>query len=637
MSKKNYVSAFILLLVTINTFCQYTSSDKKAIITYEKGLNEVLHLNNQSAAKFFEQTIVKDSNFAEAHYQLGRINERNSENSNLAINNYSKAITISENHKFYLNSLLNISQLYIKKNEYKQALYFLQKASTKTTENQQKNKIERTIKNCLFGIEQTQNNHKINLIELDNPFNLMNSEYFPSMTADKEIFIYTGKTTAASDENIYISNLQNLVWSYPKSISDKINTTKNEGTASISGDGLTLVFTACNNPQTIQGSCDLFVSYKKNSEWSTPINLGKNINSENWESQPSLSADGRTLYFVSNRKSGFGAKDIYSSQLNDLYQWQLAKNLGKEINTNEDDISPFIHSNGSTLFFSSAGHTGMGGLDIYLSEKKNDAWTVPENLGYPINNANDQLSLFITSDNTKGYFSIEKNLNNNDKKIKLVCFDVPASLQSKFKKTYYLKGVICDNISNQKIGAEIELVNLTNNQILAKTSSDNQTGEFLTVLNETTNYGIFVSKKGYFFKSLHLDLNQLKGENKVISIELTPIKPQMKETLNNIFFDSGKSELKPESYIELNKLLNLLKENPTLKIEIAGHTDNTGNKASNMVLSQKRAVAIVDFLQTKGIESKNTIAKGYGDTKPITDNTNDDAKQLNRRIEIIFR
>ncbi|MBP6385035.1 MAG: OmpA family protein [Pseudarcicella sp.] len=637
MINKIYTSIIWLFIINIHSIAQHTSSDKKAVQYYEKGLQESLQLNNKAALNLFKQAIEKDSNFAEAHFQIGRINEHNNELADLAISHYNKAISISENHKHYIHSILNISLLHIKKNNYSQALAFLQKANTKNTDAHLKNKISKLIANCVFGSEQIKTNSTINLTELNSPFNEMNAEYFPSMTADKETFIFTGKNTQDSDENIYITQLENGIFGTPKSISDKINTPNNEGTASISGDGNTLVFTACNNPLTIQGSCDLFVSYKKNNDWSKPINLGKNINTENWESQPSLSIDGRTLYFVSNRKGGAGAKDIWASQMNDLNQWQIAQNLGKEINTPEDDISPFIHSNSSTLFFASAGHIGMGGLDIFLTHKKNETnWTVPENLGFPINNANDQLSLYITADNKKGYFSIENNLNNYNRQIKLINFDIPDSLKSKFKKTFLLKGVICDKTTNDKLEAEIELVNLADKTVLVKTKSNNQTGEFLTVLNEKTNYGIFVSKKGYLFKSLHIDLNETKGENQSISIELTPIKSKTKETLNNIFFDSGKYDLKTESFIELNKLSGLLKENPNLKIQIAGHTDNTGNKANNMALSQKRANAVVEYLQSNGIDHKFIVAKGYGDSMPITSNVNENEKQQNRRIEIVF-
>ena len=608
-----------------------SSTNKKAIDAYEKGMDALKSRNLEMAFSEFEEAIERDKLFAEPYFQLGKLYEQNRQFGN-AILNYEKAVNAQEKTSVTEIASQQVGQLYLKKGEYQKALVFLEKGLPAVVPNKQ-SRYKARIESCKFAIETARKPLIINPLELPKTVNKFQSQYFPVLTADRETLIFTGNQD--SEENLYVSTKKDSVWSAPISISDKINTQENEGTATISADGRTLVFTSCGGKKGF-GSCDLFISYKQGENWTSPQNLGSNINSNEWESQPSLSADGRTLYFVSDRKGSLGKRDIWVSKIDSTNAWGKAVNLGTTINTLEDDLSPFIHANGKTLFYASEGLVGMGGLDLYFSENQNGKWTKPENLGFPLNTHEDQVALFITADGKKAYYSLERDQEDKYRRAKIVEIDVPESLQAKFKATSFLKGTVYDAQTKQKLQADIELIALKNNELVGKINSDSQTGTYTSVLPSGGEYAVFVSKKGYFFKSLNFDFSDKIGRDKVLDIPLEPIKQNAKEILNNIFFDTAKWDLKPESTVELDKLVALLKTNPDVPIEISGHTDDVGKDADNMILSQKRAKSVVNYLVEKGVNAAKIKSEGYGKTRPYLPNTSDENRKLNRRIEVKF-
>ena len=608
-----------------------SSTNKKALDAYEKGNQFLKERNIEKAFGEFEEAIERDKLFAEPYFQLGRLYEQNRQFGN-AILNYEKAVNAQEKTSVTEIAAQQVGQLYLRKGEYQKALIFLEKGIAAVSPSNQK-RYRTRIENCKFAIKSISKPLIINPLELPKSVNKFQSQYFPVLTADRETLIYTGNQD--SDENLYVASVKGNVWTEPISISEKINTKENEGTASISADGRTLVFTSCGGRKGF-GSCDLFISYKQGDNWISPQNLGSNINSGEWESQPSLSADGRTLYFVSDRKGSLGKRDIWMSKLDSINTWTKAINLGNPVNTTEDDLSPFIHANGKTLFFASEGHIGMGGLDLYFTENQQNKWKTPENLGYPLNTFEDQVALFITADAKKAYYSLERDQEDKYRRAKIVEIEVPESLQAKFKATSFLKGIVYDAQTKQKLQADIELISLKNNELMGKISSDAQTGTYTSVLTNGGEYAVFVSKKGYFFKSLNFDFSDKIGLDKILDIPLEPIKKEAKEILNNIFFDTAKWNLKSESTVELDKLVALLKANPGLPIEISGHTDDVGKDADNLLLSQKRAKSVVDYLAQKGVNILKTKAEGYGKTRPYLPNSSDENRKLNRRIEVKF-
>lgn len=616
----------LLLALSFNIYAQVPNPKAKEF--YDKALKNISERKSVDAIENLQKAIEKDSTFADPYFKLGQINEaaRNQEN---AIKFYKKAIELRPNDPLLTQGYTYIGTRLIKAGEYAKAKEYLSFSVKNVPQNSPVMKqLTRQLEQCKFGEEAKNAAMPFKAAEMGSTINFKNKQYFPVLTADNETLIFTARSDDG-DENLYISQLTNGTWSAPKSISDKINTTANEGTCSISADGRTLVFTSCDGKNSL-GSCDLYISKKVGEEWTTPENLGSSVNTPFWEAQPSLSNDGRILYFSSDRQGGYGRKDLWISELKENNTWTKAINLGDVINTANDEISPFVHANGHTLFFASDGHLGMGGLDLFMTESKTGLYSKPENLGFPINTHEDQVALFISADGSKGYYSSDVKPD-----IKLFQFDIPAKLSEKFKRASYVKGTVKDANNNQNLSAEIELIDLKTNKIIEKTTSDAVTGQYTAVLPNGSQYGLFINKKDYFFKSLTFNFSEkTEADGKAIDILLDPIKKDVKTVLNNIFFDSGKAELRPESFTELDKLQLLLAQNPSLQVEISGHTDDVGKDAENQALSEKRAFSVADYLIKKGVNPQNIKVKGYGKTKPLVPNTSEENRQINRRIEM---
>lgn len=470
---------------------------------------------------------------------------------------------------------------------------------------------------------------KVHKKSMGDTVNFLNSQFFPVMTADDETLIFTG-LTENRDENIYITHRIKGGWDVPEQISKSINTTNNEGTCSISADGRTLVLTACNRPDSY-GGCDLYISKKQGNDWSAPQNLGETINSRNWESQPSLSADGRVLYFASDRRGGLGKSDLWYSVLKGKDLWSEPKNLGAGINTPDDENAPFIHANGRTLFYASNGLPGMGGFDIFLAQKVDTTWSAPTNIGYPINTLADQVALFISANGKKAYYTDDSSDKSKGRSL-LYTFDLPDTLQNLITPTRYAKGRVFDKKTQKPLASSIELYDLKKQQKVAEFSSDAQTGNFLAVLNKGSEYAFYVSKSGYLFKSLTFSVAD-SASSVNLDVPMEAIEKDRIEVLNNIFFNTGAFTLDDKSKVELDLMVDFLKNNKQIGIEISGHTDDVGTDQVNLELSKKRAQSVMSYLQQSGIEAARLTAKGYGETRPVAKNDSEENRQKNRRIE----
>ena len=458
----------------------------------------------------------------------------------------------------------------------------------------------------------------------------------PVLTADGKTMYFTSLTglSKLDHEDIVSSTFSNGQWSKPESISDKLNTKDNEGTSTISMDGNTLVFVSCGRPDGL-GSCDLYISKKLNGEWSLPTNLGSSINSNVWDSHPALSADGRTLYFVSARKGGFGKEDIYVSHLMDNRQWSTAMNAGKTINTSGTEFSPFIHADGTALYFSSNGLPGMGGLDLFYTKGFDTSWTAPINMGYPINTNQNDETLFITLDGKKGYYSRFEGTNvNYNSRIFLYEFDVPDSFKPE-KLSTFAQGHIYDEETKKTLGAGLELIDLETSKVVQHVQSDSINGLYTIVLTEGKEYALYISSKGYLFQSMNLDYKKPSGFNPVsLDAYLKLIRTGANVALNNIFFATNSYTLEDKSITELKKLIAFMNSNPAVRVELSGHTDNVGTADANLKLSTQRAKAVSDYLIANGISSARIIYKGYAALKPIADNDTEEGRQKNRRLEV---
>ncbi|MCU0445908.1 MAG: OmpA family protein [Microscillaceae bacterium] len=638
--KKSILLCFIILIFNqLYAQNKYTTSSKKAIKLYEEA-DELLKNRRfkEATGKLLKATEVDDK-FAEAHYKLAATYQLFQQDEE-ALKYYKKTAEVAPDNEKFKGAYYNLCLSYMSKGDYANAQATGEKfMAMKPTVPKYIEQVKKVIADCQFAQEAIKKPLEFKPVALSAPLNQLYLQYFPALTGDQKTIIFTGRDKPISnmpdsDENLYESTFAEGTWSRPKSISNKINSPENEGTASISADGKTLVFTSCDQRGGRKnfGQCDLFISRKVGNEWSDPINLGVNVNSTAWESQPSLSADGKTLFFISNRGGGKGGRDIWVSRLGDDAKWSLAENLSA-INTAMNEVSPFIHPNGKTLFFSSEGYPGLGGKDLFKTELVNKEWTTPQNLGYPVNTYEDQLALFISADGKKGYYSVEKLENGMVKSSVLHIFDVPQEI-APTQKSNFVKGIVYDSKSKQKLEAKIDLFDLAEKSRAASVSSDAQNGSYLLVLNQGAEYALEVHRKGYAFKSLTFNYTEGKDiEPLEIDIALDPISQGTIFRLNNIFFDYNKYEIKEKSKTELDELVKFMQENTEVRGEISGHTDNIGVAEANMTLSLNRAKAVYDYLLQAGIDAKRLTFKGYGATKPDASNDTDEGRARNRRIE----
>ena len=453
-------------------------------------------------------------------------------------------------------------------------------------------------------------------------------EYFPSLTIDGSKMIFTRRSNG--DEDFYESNFINGNWSKAKPLAGKVNTNLNEGAQNISQDGQLLIFTGCNYPEG-QGSCDLYFSVRTNTGWSEPQNLGPMVNTDFWESSPSLSPDKRDLYFASSMAGGFGGRDIWVTHRLPTGRWSRPENLGEAVNTSGDESCPFMHADNETLYFNSNGHTGYGMTDLFFSKKVNDSsWTMAENLGYPINTIDDQGSLIVAADGRTAYYASD----GGDSRGGLDIYTFQLREDIRPLKTLWVKGKVFDKKTKAGLPSSVELTDVKTKNIVSKIQTD-EDGNYLITLPVGKDYAFNVNRKGYLFYS---DNFSLLGNNSdsifTVDIPLQPIEAGANIVLKNIFFETKKFDLKPESTGELDKLILLLNDNPRLKIQIDGHTDNVGQDKDNLLLSNNRARAVVAYLLGQGINPQRLSYKGFGASKPMADNATEKGKTLNRRTEL---
>ncbi len=612
----------------------FSTKNKKAIQLFQSSEDFIIRRQYGKAIEILQQALQKDREFAEAHLRIGS-SYLATNNAEKALYHYEEAVKLKPDDKAFVGGYFALADLYFQRGEYSKAGDLANKVSTyKPLPKHIASELDGLLANVAFASEKIKEPLPFKPTPLPGNVNKFGLQYFPVLSADQQQLIFTRRIGAAEgyDEDIVISTRDEKGnWKDPVSISPKINTKNNEGTCTISADGRILIFTSCMGRKGY-GSCDLFISRKTGDAWSEPENMGSAINSSEWESQPSLSADGRTLYFVSTRAGGVGKRDIWVSKLGDDNSWSEPENLGPGVNTPDEEVSPFIHANGQTLYFASKGYPGFGGYDIYTTSITNDKWSVPENLGYPLNNADDQVSLFITADGTQGYYSYEKR--NQKAYISVIySFQVPEAIQVA-QKTSFVKGKIFDRETKQPLKAPVELYNLATEEMVLKVSSDSITGEYLMILTEGAEYALYVNQKQYLFESKNFDFtNQHTTEPVIIDFPLRKIKGGASTVLNNIFFDTDKYELKDKSKTELNKLIVFLKSNPDVKIQITGYTDDVGAKAYNDALSLNRAKEVFDFLKQHDIPTQRMVYKGLGQANPIVSNDSEKNRQMNRRIE----
>lgn len=498
---------------------------------------------------------------------------------------------------------------------------------------------QKTIANCKFAIESMKNPRSFELMNMGSGINSEWDEYLAALTADDEQIVFTVKrprdkgTVCAfclNEEDLYSSHKSVGEWLPREELGAPVKSGYNEGAQCISPDGKYLLYTMC-DADFGMGSCDLYWAKRIGDRWSRPRNFGAPVNTSSWESQPSMAADGMTVYFASSRPGGFGGMDIWKTTMTAEGEFSVPVNLGPAINTPGDDAAPFIHSDGRTLYFASNGRVGMGGYDLYYSTLQADGtWSEPVNMGYPINSPADEINVFINAHGTVAYIASDKDGGYGG--LDLYSFELDDQLRP--NPVTYIKGRVRDAFSGEPLSARIEMIDLNSRQLLTATTSDPQTGSYLACVHTGGNILLNVSHPDYPFYSENFQIEksytELSPYLKDISLQPTDVGTVV--TLKNVFFDFDRSELKPESFVELNKLADYLMKN-AIRIEIGGHTDDQGSEEYNDRLSENRAKAVYDYLIQKGIPAERLQYKGYGMRLPVADNGTEEGRAANRRTE----
>ncbi|MGB4774214.1 MAG: OmpA family protein [Daejeonella sp.] len=605
---------------------QTASANKQAQKAYEQASQLI-------AAKLYDKAIEQlilavgfDKQFTAAYQQLGDV-YRKLKNFPDAKVYYQKVITLDA--EFNALTYFGLAESEFNTGDYLKALQHFKKYKSYPLTDESKKVTAKYIADCEFSVEAIKNPVTFKPVNLGKSINSKKPEYLPVLTADEEMLIFTRQENR--NEDFYTSKKIGKEWSLAQYLSKNINTELyNEGAQSISPDGMYLFFTGCDRPDGL-GRCDIYISKHEGKEWSEPFNIGAPVNTPGWESQPSLSADGRTLYFVSTRKGGFGGYDIWKSELGTEGSWSVPVNLGPNVNTSFDEQSPFIHPDDQTLYFSSNGWPGLGNKDIFITRKDSAGnWKRPQNLGFPINTYQEESGLTISNDGKTAFFASDKKGGFGG--LDIYSFELPQKLQPNL--VTYVKGIIFDKKTKELLDAKVQIINLTTGKPVFDHVTDTETGEFLATMTSGQTFGLNVSKPGYLFYSRNFSL-ETKLNNKPFKIEvpLQKIEINGMVVLNNIFFETNQFNLLPASKIELQQLINFLNENPTTSIEIGGHTDNTGDDKLNKTLSENRAKTVYNFLISNNIPAARLSYKGYGKSMPITDNGTEEGRKNNRRTE----
>src|SRR5690554_3261602 len=635
--KKVILSIWFFLLALGLHGQEYSIIDRRAIKLHEEAEELSKRRRYDEAVEKYQASFERSSDFFESYIKMSQLL--------LTKGDYQKALEIAQKgerrvkkgNPFLADFGWLIINIYLKSGAFAEAMDKMNGTSPLLSAEFTGTAYYKELKEKLdFVAAHLDNPKEITKERLPYPLNQFQLQYFPVLTADSRKILFTKRDGLNSyeHEDIFVAYENMGEWTEPVPIDESINTRYNEGTCTISADGNILIFTSCDAPDSF-GSCDLYISYKINGSWQKAANMGKTINSRSWDSQPSLSADGSMLFFSSNRRGGYGGNDIWYSHRLEDGSWAEVKNLGSRINTPQDEVSPFIYFNNELLFFASDGHMGFGGKDLFMSKLEQEGFSEPENLGYPINDHQDQLALFITAQQDFGYYT-ENTYNQGKVDSSLIYrfnFPVEIDLGDKLVVT---EGQIFNAKTNEPLDARLSLVSLDNDSTLYQFRSDGESGAFIMIYPDKTFSGLYVEKPGFVPKIYNVEKDSLKNINNM-QIELSPAVAGEQFIFENVFFDFDQTELKPESQSSLKRLYNFLTENPKLSIMITGHTDNVGNAAYNQNLSLRRAESVQAFLEEQGIAPDRLQVKGMGDQQSLKPNDSEENRAFNRRIEIVLK
>ncbi len=626
---------FITLILNGNfVFSQYdvTKVNKKAAGFFTMAQQRAEDGNYVMAAGLLQQAIEADNKYVDAYLALAGIygSLKNYKNS---VTNYEKAFQIDSNYSIGYKGLYAAKLAGL--GEFEKALTAINDLLTRKPPKNPTSleKLNKQKSNYEFAIEHKKKQGPANYVyapkNLGDSINSSSLEYWPYLSLDGNTLVFT-RRVKGDNEDFFSADKNSSKWAGAKPASGNINTPQSEAAQTLSTDGKWMIYSA-NGRKDSYGNYDLYMAELTPQGWEDIYHFGGKINSDQWESQPSLSPDNKDLYFASRRAGGYGGIDIYVSHLKDNGYYGEPENLGPNVNTAGDDQCPFIHTDNYTLYFTSNYWPGYGDDDLfYVTKMPNGQWSKPTNLGYPINTIDKEGTLFVAANGKTAYYASDRIDSRGG--LDIYSFELPENVRP--TKTLWVKGKVIDKKTGKGLPASVELIDL-NTRTSFSTIKTDEVGNYLITLPLGKDYVFNVNKKSYLFYSdnfmmANRNIDSVYEKN----ISLLPIEVNAAVILKNVFFDVNKFELKQASQIELDKLVQLLNENSSLKIEVGGHTDNIGKQTDNLVLSNNRAKAVVAYLVSKRIDIKRLMAKGYGSTKPISDNKTEEGRAQNRRTEI---
>ncbi|MFZ5942101.1 MAG: OmpA family protein [Bacteroidota bacterium] len=637
---KNLLALILLSLLFLPLTAQdYHTRSKKALKYYESAREKFQYRNDAEAESLLKKAIGADQGFVEAYIMLSQIClDAGREGEASAF--YLKALELDPEAP--ASGYLKLAGVEYTAGEYAKAqehlkIYFNKGGATAEKDLEAGDLLKR----CTFALDALAHPVPFNPQNLGPAVNSDLMEYWPSLSVDEQVLYFTVMVAKNPQlplkpgniqEDFFYSIKEGDEWGYRMNLGTPINTLDNEGAQTVTADGQQLFFTACNRPDG-KGQCDIYTTRFEQGKWTKPVSLGSPLNTSLSEKHPSISADGRFLFFASNRPGGKGDYDIWMSTLGES-GWGTPVNLGDSVNTAGTEQSPDIHADNQTLYFASDGWPGMGRSDLFVARKNSAGeWGRPENIGYPINTVNEELGMFVNAEGNRAYFASNRRAGTDTD---LYAFDLPVN--DRPVPVSYMHGRVYDAGNMRSLGAVIQLIDLENGEVVMETTSGKTDGEYLVCLPSGRDYALNISRQGYLFYSGNFSLEgsytRLEPFEKDVPLE--PVQAGKILVLNNIFYETDSYELDPRSRTELDKVVEFMKQNPKVIIEIAGHTDLTGSAAYNRQLSSLRAGAVVNYLLAQGISGDRLKSAGYGHEKPVATNETEEGRALNRRTELVI-
>ncbi|GGF42151.1 OmpA family protein [Echinicola rosea] len=628
---------FFFIFISFQALGQdYTSENRRAIKLYQEGEDLSMRRRYDQALEKYADAVNKDEGFLEAYKKWAQLLlNKGAVDESLQVASAGE-LKSSGRPKFMADFSWLITNIYLKSGDFDAAVKkFSQSQGLYSNQVKSSGSFKSMKHKIAFVEEELTKKKSINKEKLPSPLNEFYLQYFPVLTADSKRLLFTKRdgVERMKHEDIFTSTWDGENWSQPEALAQSINTVHNEGTCTISADGNILIYTSCDAPDSF-GSCDLYIAYKVGGKWQEPKNMGEKVNSRYWDSQPSLSADGSILFFSSNRRGGFGGNDIYYTVRQRDNSWSDPVNVGETVNTEYDEVSPFIYFNNELLFFASNGHMGFGGMDLFNSKIVHGAFQEPVNLGYPINDHLDQLALFITAQQDYAYYTENSLKDGALDRSYLYRFAFPDEIDLG-ERLIVTGGKVRNEKTGEPIVATLSLVDLENDSTLYEFRSEGDSGTFMMIYPDKASSGLYVEKRGFLPRIYNVEKDSLK-DIKDMEIGLKPVAPGEEFLFENVFFDFDKADLKPSSKSSLLRLKKFLDENPQVHIVIEGHTDNVGEGSYNLDLSLRRAKSVQRYLLDQGVASGRLAVEGFGDTKPLMSNDTALGRSKNRRIEIVI-